>query len=107
MAGNKHIGIPFHTEDAQVVDISKVPSSHEAVQVTPMKYAVWKHFEKQTLSTNDFVSMLACTWCALVMGVLRCAHAQRSRITAITPVALHLSALGGSADSKGGQGLLV
>ena len=97
----KHIGIPFHTEDVQVVDISRVPGSHEAEQVTPMKYAVWNWIEKQTMSSNDFVSMLACTWCVLVLGVLRFAHAQRSRITALTPVAIHMSATRGKRRQQG------
>ena len=62
---------------------------------------MWQWIEKQTLSSNDFVSMLACTWCVLILGVLRFAHVQRSRITALTPVALHMSALRGKRRQQG------
>ena len=75
-----YLGIVFHVKNAQVLKQSHVPGSHELVAATPTSLKIWLHWEELAASANPFVAWIACIRLLILLGVLRFAHVQRSRI---------------------------
>ena len=80
----KHLGFSAHTDAPQVRAQGVVMASHREVQATPLPVRVWAFLESVAAGGNVFASAISLVWILLLVGVLRFAHVQRSRIVAMT-----------------------
>ena len=96
-----HVGLVFHTSSPQVKGQGVADTAHRERQATPMPVRVWAFLEHAATSDNAFVSAIALTWLIMIVGCLRFAHVQRSRIEEVTDIMIRGVASRGKGRSQG------
>ena len=75
-----HMGLDAPIDDQLVVDQGAELPGHVERQATPLRIKMWFALDMWSQSANACLAMLACAWQALLLGVMRFAHLQRSAV---------------------------
>ena len=74
----KRLGIPFGSDTPLLRRRAAPLVGHEPGAAVPLTLKLWLHWDRLISHENEFVRWMSAACCLFLVGVLRCAHLQRS-----------------------------